>query len=75
MLLVKPSVTLLHINTDTLGLIEAAGRTCYKSEDKITADSAPKFAEMILKVTCAVVRLTGLVPCWMPRTTTKICAH
>jgi thymidylate synthase (FAD) len=28
--------------------IEAAGRTCYKSEDKITEDSAGKFVQMIL---------------------------
>lgn len=49
MLLVKPSATILQINGLALELIEAAGRTCYKSEDKITADSAPKFAEMILK--------------------------
>jgi len=27
--------------------IEAAGRTCYKSEDKITSDSAKKFVAMI----------------------------
>jgi thymidylate synthase (FAD) len=29
--------------------IEVAGRTCYKSEDKITMDSATKFVEMIIK--------------------------
>jgi thymidylate synthase (FAD) len=49
MLLIKPSATILHITTEPLCLIEAAGRTCYKSEDKIIADSAPRFAEMILK--------------------------
>ena len=32
-----------------LEIIEAAGRTCYKSEDKITDDSAQKFVKMILK--------------------------
>lgn len=32
-----------------LGLIERAGRTCYKSEGKITDDSARKFVETILK--------------------------
>ena len=32
-----------------INLIEQAGRTCYKSEDKITADSAQKFIEMIMK--------------------------
>jgi thymidylate synthase (FAD) len=28
--------------------IEIAGRTCYKSEDKITSDSAEKFVEMLI---------------------------
>lgn len=49
MLLVKPSAQILQVNDMALEIIEAAGRTCYKSEDKITLDSAPKFAEMILK--------------------------
>ena len=30
-------------------LIELCGRTCYKSEDKITADSADKFVQMVVK--------------------------
>jgi thymidylate synthase (FAD) len=29
--------------------IESAGRTCYKSEDKITSDSAKNFVKLILK--------------------------
>jgi len=29
--------------------IELAGRTCYKSEDKITEESAPKFVRMLIK--------------------------
>lgn len=32
-----------------LALIERAGRTCYKSEDRITTDSAAKFVRMIIK--------------------------
>lgn len=32
---------------DPIKAIEAAGRTCYKSEDKITEDSAVQFVEMI----------------------------
>jgi len=32
-----------------LELIEKAGRTCYKSEDKITEGSAKKFVEMVIK--------------------------
>lgn len=46
---IKPSVDLLYINKEALQLIEIAGRTCYKSEDKITIDSNLKFVEMILK--------------------------
>jgi len=34
---------------NTLHIIEKAGRNCYKSEDKITDDSAEKFVKMILK--------------------------
>lgn len=34
---------------NALEVIEQAGRTCYKSEDKITAGSARKFVAMILK--------------------------
>jgi len=34
---------------EVLRKIEKAGRTCYKSEDKITPDSARKFVAMILK--------------------------
>jgi len=30
-------------------LIEVCGRTCYKSEDKITAESAAKFVKMLLE--------------------------
>lgn len=49
MILVRPSFEILHITERPLQLIEAAGRTCYKSEDKITITSAGKFAMMILQ--------------------------
>lgn len=49
MLLVKPSARIEMITPGALQLIEAAGRTCYKSEDKICEASAPKFVAMILK--------------------------
>lgn len=45
MQIIKPSVTLLWITPDPELQIEAAGRTCYKSEDKITPGSAYKFAK------------------------------
>jgi len=49
MILVKPSHKILAIMREgnELQLIEQAGRTCYKSEDKITMDSAEKFIKTI----------------------------
>lgn len=49
MLLVKPSVEIIAISVNPLQLIESAGRTCYKSEGRITDSSAPAFADQILK--------------------------
>jgi thymidylate synthase (FAD) len=51
--IVKQSIERLYPETqeqadEGLRLLERAGRTCYKSEAKITDDSAPKFAKMIL---------------------------
>ena len=40
---------LTPITGDELQRIEYAGRTCYKSEDKITDDSAKKFVENLIK--------------------------
>lgn len=37
------------ISTDIYSAIEQAGRTCYKSEDKITADSAEKFVRTLVQ--------------------------
>ena len=58
MILIKPSFEIMEImgiygddgiGRDALQLIEKAGRTCYKSEDKITPDSCIKFVRMIKK--------------------------
>lgn len=49
MILVKPSHGILALQSFPLELIELAGRTCYKSEDKITDSSAKKFVEMVVK--------------------------
>jgi thymidylate synthase (FAD) len=49
MRLIKPSHKIEFITPNSLELIEAAGRTCYKSEDKITQDSAEKFVSMVIK--------------------------
>lgn len=52
MKLIKPSYEILEQPAGLQGIykmIEIAGRTCYKSEDKITEDSAKKFVERIIK--------------------------
>jgi len=49
MKIIKPSVKLIWITPNPLQRIEEAGRTCYKSESRITKDSAEKFVRMILK--------------------------
>lgn len=50
MKLIKSSFEILEQEPGLSGIykaIERAGRTCYKSEDKITEDSAPKFVDML----------------------------
>lgn len=52
MRLIKPSAEIIEQKPGLDGLlqhIERCGRTCYKSEDKITNDSAPKFVDMLVK--------------------------
>lgn len=51
MKLIKPSYQILTKldGKEILKSIEMAGRTAYKSEDKITEDSAEKFVEMLVK--------------------------
>lgn len=49
MILVRPSFEILAVmdRSNPILLIELAGRTCYKSEDKMTHNSAEKFVKMI----------------------------
>lgn len=49
MKIVSQSVMLLWATPDSEYQIESAGRTCYKSEDKITQDSARDFARKMRK--------------------------
>lgn len=50
MKLIKPSYEIISdINVDLLKQIEKFGRVCYKSEDKITNESAFNFIKMLLK--------------------------
>ena len=53
MRLIKPSVEIIRQEEYDLNhifkFIELAGRTCYKSEDKITEDSAKEFVDRMIK--------------------------
>lgn len=53
MKLIKPSFKIIEQYPGLVGIykqIELAGRTCYKSEDKITEDSAKSFVERMIKL-------------------------
>ena len=51
MKVIKPYYTILSEidGPDMIKKIERAGRTCYKSEDRITDSSAERFVEMLIK--------------------------
>ena len=49
MIIIEQNAELLSITPKAEQLIELAGRTCYKSEDNITKDSASKFIEMLIR--------------------------
>ena len=53
MKLIKPNVEIIRQEEYDLNhifkFIELAGRTCYKSEDKITEDSAKEFVDRMIK--------------------------
>ena len=49
MKIINQSYEILSTTPNILNNIEEAGRTCYKSEDKITKDSSKKFAEKLIK--------------------------
>ena len=49
MKLIRQSHEILSLPTDLLKMIELSGRTCYKSEDKVTDDSAREFVSKLVK--------------------------
>lgn len=69
MRLIKPSFEILEQEPGLEGIykqIEIAGRTCYKSEDKITEKSALKFVEMLCKSNHGAMLEHGTVYLWVP---------
>ena len=49
MKIIKPSVEIWKQDSDMFKHIERIGRVCYKSEDKITEDSAQSFVEKLIR--------------------------
>ena len=49
MKIIEQGYEIINLPVDLLETIEAAGRTCYKSEDKITPDSASRFVGALIK--------------------------
>ncbi len=49
MKIIEQTHEILSLPDQGLQLLEQAGRTCYKSEDKITQDSAERFVDMLVR--------------------------
>lgn len=72
MQLIQPSTEIIVQQPELEGMykhIELCGRVCYKSEDKITQDSAVKFVERIIKSGHGSVLEHGTVYLAIPMTT------
>ena len=72
MKLIKPSVEIINQEPGKLGLfrhIEKCGRTCYKSEDKITEESAERFVHMLVNRGHTAMVEHGTVYLAIPMTT------
>lgn len=79
MRLIKPSFEIIEQQPGILGLykqIELAGRTCYRSEDKITPDSAAAFVDRMIKSGHGAMLEHGTVyleiPCYTNGSTSNI---
>jgi len=48
MKLIEQSYEIISLPENLLETLEQAGRTCYKSENKITKESSPKFVKMLI---------------------------
>lgn len=72
MRLIKPSFEILDQQCGLEGIykqIEIAGRTCYKSEDKITEDSAKEFVDRMIKSGHSAMLEHGTIYLAIPMTT------
>lgn len=72
MKLIKPNVVILEQQPGLDGIykqIELAGRNCYKSEDKITEDSAKAFVDRMIASGHGAMLEHGTVYLAIPKTT------
>lgn len=75
MKLIKPNVEIIEQQPGLEGMykqIELAGRTCYKSEDKITEDSAKAFVDRMIKSGHGAMLEHGTVYLKIDRKTCKL---
>ena len=66
MKIIKPSFEIIEQQPGIEGLlkhIELAGRTCYKSEDKITEGSAKEFVERMLRLGNPIEEIAEVCDC------------
>jgi thymidylate synthase (FAD) len=78
MKLVKPKAEILIQQPGLEGIykqIELAGRTCYKSEDKITEDSAKAFVDRMIKSGHTAMLEAGTVYLTIPYTDIETLSH
>lgn len=77
MKLIKPNVEIIEQQPGLEGMykqIELAGRTCYKSEDKITEDSAKAFVDRMVKSSHGAMLEHGTVYLDLPNSARDFCA-
>lgn len=77
MRLIKPNVEIIEQQPGLEGMykqIELAGRTCYKSEDKITEDSAKAFVDRMVKSGHGAMLEHGTVYLDLPNSARDFCA-
>ena len=77
MKLIKPNVEIIEQQPGLEGMyrqIELAGRTCYKSEDKITEDSAKAFVDRMIKSGHGAMLEHGTVYLDLPNSARDFCA-
>jgi hypothetical protein len=61
--IIEPSYEIINAPADALQRVEAAGRTCYKSEERIGPETAGPFVRMLREQTGGTVGRARIVDC------------